>query len=89
MGAFNLVIESAPEEDKMIYAAVVDTCMLPPRVIGPLVAGVLAQVASPWVALGAAAIVQLLALAVTAGLVVEPRGSEGNGAARLYRSALD
>ncbi len=73
MGTLNLVIESAPEEDKGIYTAVVNTAMLPPRLVGPVMAGVAAQVGSPAAALSLAVLLQVISLLGTIFLVAEPR----------------
>ena len=69
----NLIIETAPEADKNMYSAMVETLMLPPRLIGPVGAGVVAQFASPTAALVIAAALQVIAVAAVARLVVEPR----------------
>ncbi len=75
MGAMNLIIEAAPEEDKAIYCAVVETCMVPPRLVGPLAAGAIAQVFSSGAALGLAIALQIVALVVTVAWVQEPRSN--------------
>lgn len=79
LGTMNLVIESAPEEDKTIYIAVVQTAMIPPRLLGTGLAATMAHFASPVAALWLAIGLQLFALAVTVRLVVEPRHPPGGG----------
>lgn len=69
----NLLIETVPEADKNLYTAIVETLMLPPRLVGPMVAGAVAQLASPAAALAMAAVLQVGAVAAVAKLVVEPR----------------
>ncbi|MBC7287202.1 MAG: MFS transporter [Armatimonadetes bacterium] len=76
MGAMNLVIEAAPEEDKAVYSAIVETCMFPPRLLGPVLAGAVAQATSAATALGLAVALQVLSLLVTVAWVVEPRNSQ-------------
>ncbi|MCD6351320.1 MAG: MFS transporter [Armatimonadetes bacterium] len=86
LGSLNLVIESAPEEDKSIYAAVMQTAMVPARLLGPLASGFVAQQTSPLVVLVAALAIQLIALFVTVRIVVEPRMA-GDGLVESYPSA--
>ncbi|MCX7599255.1 MAG: MFS transporter [Armatimonadetes bacterium] len=69
----NLIIETAPEADKNMYTAMVETLMLPPRLVGPVAAGAVAQFVSPVVALATAAVLQVGAIAAVAKLIVEPR----------------
>lgn len=69
----NLIIETSPEADKNMYTAVVETLMLPPRVVGPMAAGAVAQIFSPAAALMLAVMLQVLAVGAVARLVVEPR----------------
>jgi MFS family permease len=73
LAVMNLVIETAPEDDKSVYAAVAELSMTPPRLVAPLAAGAVAQLASPSVALAAGVVLQVAAAIVAARLVVEPR----------------
>jgi MFS family permease len=85
VGAVNLIIETAPEEDKTIYAALVETCMVPARLVGPVAAGAIAQWASPLAALICGAVLQLVAIAATLKLIVEPRHHEPHIAPPYYK----
>ena len=85
VGAINLIIETAPEEDKTIYAALVETSMIPARLIGPAAAGAIAQLASPLAALIVGAALQVLAIVATRKLIVEPRHHEPHVAPPYYK----